>query len=273
MQFRSESDGKHGMKSTFRGVTLNVPAYLQLLEEQLKSTHTNHFPSTSSHQQYPVNSIRAEIKRLSEVFNHVPDADLIINASGLGARTLEDVHDDTVYPIRGQTVLVQSSSRMLKSPRCAMSGPKTGNFNVRESSKEDQEFDYVIPRAKSGSVICGGCAIPDEWDTDIDHSLSERILQRCVRLVPELLEDDIDPTSQEAWKSIKIIKQGVGLRPARESGMRIELEMMTSSEGLKYHILHAYGAGGGGYQSAYGVAVDSASKVDTFFNSKPNGHV
>lgn len=225
--------------------------------------------------QQAVTFVRAILERLSDVYAFVPDAQLIINATGLGAKTLLDVQDESVYPIKGQTVLVEASGRMRQSPRCAMKGPKTGNFNVEVSQAEDQEFSYVIPRAKGGTIICGGCAIPNDWSSEIDEDLSNRILQRCVQLVPELLDDGVDPASDDAWKSIKVIAHGSGLRPGRRDGLRLQLDHLTSSCGQSYDVLHAYGSGGGGYQSSYGIAIEAFYKIEDYFhrrNTAPSNH-
>jgi hypothetical protein len=265
----------------FTGLTMNAPAFLAYLESELHSTHSKLFPvinsssggssSSSSNSelnssQIPATFIRADVSRLSDIFDYVPDAQLIINATALGSRTLKDVQDSQVYPIRGQTVLIRPSKRFQQSPRCVMKGPKTGNFNVDKSLPEDQEFTYVIPRARSGQVICGGCAIPNDWNTVLDEEMSKRILQRCIKVVPELLEDGVDPTSKDAWKTLEILSHGLGLRPARRGGLRLELEDMKTFDNRLYHVLHAYGAGGGGYQSGYGTAAQAFRIVDGFFN-------
>ena len=286
-QYRSYAASRGETATEFTGLTLNAPAFLVHLQGELQSTHSTLFPvlngvsskggnsngETSraaeqhdTQRQGEVTFVRATLARLSDVCKHVPDADLIINASGLGARTLDDVCDDTVFPIRGQTVLVKASRKMRQNPRCAMKGPRNGNFHVEESLPEDQEFSYVIPRAHSGAIICGGCAIPNDWTIKVDQSLSDRILQRCVRIVPELLEDDVDAASEDAWKSVKVIAHGLGLRPARRAGLRLELERITTKDDRVCNVLHAYGAGGGGYQSGYGIAVEAYHKIFDFFH-------
>lgn len=56
-----------------------------------------------------------------------PEADIIVNCSGLGARTL--VPDPTVYPIRGQVMRVRAPAV---------------DFSVNDNSEES--FCYVIPQ-------------------------------------------------------------------------------------------------------------------------------
>ena len=66
---------------------------------------------------------------------------IFVNASGLGAKEL--VPDDTMSPIRGQTVLVKGEAKFAK----------TMNDNT-----------YVIPRPGSGTTILGGTReIGNSW--------------------------------------------------------------------------------------------------------------
>jgi D-amino-acid oxidase len=272
LQYRVTEAGDDEFITEYNGCTMHAPAFLAFLQSELESSHSQLYPAssdtnTTKQQQLPVTFVRAEITSLSDVFQHVPDAQLIINATGLGAKDLKDVRDDAVYPIRGQTVIIKPSQRFQIAPRCAMKVPKSGNYSVEKSSPEEQEFTYVIPRARSGQVICGGCAIPNEWSTDVDAELTRRILQRCIEVVPELLEEGVDPTSEGAWKTLEIVGHGVGLRPARRGGLRLELENMTSSEDERqFCVLHAYGAGAGGYQSSHGTAVEALALVEDHFN-------
>lgn len=50
-----------------------------------------------------------------------------------------------------------------------------------------------------------------------------------------------------------VIRDIVGRRPAREGGMRIEVERMDQGQEV---IVHAYGAGGRGFELSWGVAED-----------------
>ena len=56
--------------------------------------------------------------------------------------------------------------------------------------------------------------------------------------------------SADRWKGIEhldIIRHGVGLRPEREGGPRIEKEKIDGT-----WVVHNYGHGGSGYESSYG---------------------
>lgn len=70
-----------------------------------------------------------------------PDEEIIfVNASGLGAKEL--VPDDTMFPVRGQTVLVKREAKYAK----------TVNDNR-----------YIIPRPASGTTILGGTREVGNW--------------------------------------------------------------------------------------------------------------
>ena len=75
-------------------------------------------------------------------------------------------------------------------------------------------------------------------------------MKRAVALCPQL-------TGGRGIEALSVIRHGVGLRPGREGGTRIEKECI---DGLP--IVHSYGHGGGGYQSSYGCAEEVVRLVD-----------
>jgi D-amino-acid oxidase len=64
---------------------------------------------------------------------------------------------------------------------------------------------------------------------DVDTALAERIAMRCVALAPEL-------TGGKGVESLDIVRHGVGLRPSRHGGARVETEVRDY--GL---VVHNYG--------------------------------
>lgn len=56
-------------------------------------------------------------------------------------------------------------------------------------------------------------------------------------------------TGGKGIEALDVIRHGVGLRPVREKGTRIEKEKIGG-----IWVVHNYGAGGAGYQSSYGCA-------------------
>jgi len=76
----------------------------------------------------------------------VSSPDSVIVCVGLGARFLGGVEDSTVYPLRGQTVI-------LRAPWVRFGKTFEG---------ESDEWTYIIPR-KGGDVIIGGTQGVDDW--------------------------------------------------------------------------------------------------------------
>jgi glycine/D-amino acid oxidase-like deaminating enzyme len=155
-------------------------------------------------------------------------AEVIINCTGLGARSLGGVADCRVYPARGQIVLVRNTSDSI----CTVSG----------TDDASTEAMYIMERAGGGGTILGGCYQNHEWESQPDPNLALRIMKRCVESFPAL-------TDGEGIGGLDIIRHAVGLRPAREGGPRLDGEMIGDC-----YVIHNYGHGGAGYQWSYGCA-------------------
>lgn len=63
------------------------------------------------------------------------------------------------------------------------------------------------------------------------------------------------PFTEESGGQFDVIRDIVGRRPAREGGMRIEAEKLADGRFL----VHAYGAGGRGFELSRGVAEDTTA--------------
>ena len=88
---------------------------------------------------------RSEIKVISDIFQ-LPSCEYalgIINCTGLSARKL--VGDDTVYPTKGQVVIVQGEAKRV---------------GMILGGRLDA---YVIPRPGSGTTVLGGCKLAGDW--------------------------------------------------------------------------------------------------------------
>lgn len=108
----------------FETLSINAPAYIRWLAEQLRKRGGV--------------IERRSVGALSEAFGEFGGVEVVVNATGLGARSLAGVQDETVEPIRGQTVLIRT-----KVTRCTMGGTRDGAA-------------YVIPRP-GGEAVLGGC--------------------------------------------------------------------------------------------------------------------
>lgn len=162
-------------------------------------------------------------------------ADIIVNCTGLSSLDLGGVEDKNLYPARGQIVLVRNDPKIMAS----MSGTDDG----------DDEATYTMHRAAGGGTILGGCLQKGNWDPNPDPELAVRIMKRCVALTPAL-------TDGQGYEKLDVIRHGVGLRPMRVGGPRVELETI---DGVP--VVHQYGHGGYGYQSSYGSAYRAVDLV------------
>ena len=163
----------------------------------------------------------------------VPDASLVVNATGLGSQDMPEASESLAYPIRGQTVLVHAPRfRDMNTAHCIS---KIGSGGA----------SYVIPRARSGFVILGGtfhARVSNPLTPD--PAVTERILKDAVLLAPELLPDNVDAHDPNAWKSVEVVGVNIGVRPAREGGARVELDSKPVYVGHRpVGVIHAYGIG------------------------------
>lgn len=186
--------------------------------------------------------------------------DGVVNASGLGAGKLADVMDEKVFPIRGQVAVVRSE-RLAKAPQCAMAV-----VDKHSASEYTPAVGYIIPRAKSGNVICGGTFTEHSFDDTVDPRTQEAILRNAVQICPDLLlAPDIEGAAAEraraqikadpeSWRKLasNIVSAHAGLRPARKGGPRIEIGRPVGPSGVPS--VHAYGLGPSGYQASMGTA-------------------
>ena len=150
---------------------------------------------------------------------------VVVNASGLAARTLAD--DPAVHPIRGRIVLVT-------------------NPGLEVSVRDEQNPDgpaYVHPR--SADVVLGGSVEPHQAETTLDADAAGAILDRCRALVPAL-------------RRARVLGEAVGLRPGRAGGIRLEA-VPGPREGAT--VIHNYGHGGAGVTLAWGCAEDTLRLV------------
>lgn len=234
----ADGTGAHAVK--YKSFCISVPLYTRWLVSELTATKPPLLDATRAGP--PVDIRRCStLTSLSAVRSLIPSCDLIVNATGVGAADLTDVRDRDVYPIRGQTVLINvpSFAAPSKAARCVMKLSKP-NAN------------YVIPRARSGQVILGGTFDVRQSSTTPDPQLAQQILQECAKLVPEIVPEG------KTWREIEVISHNIGLRPARENGARVELEQLES--GLT--VVHSYGIGPAGYQASFGIAKEVADLID-----------
>ncbi|GAA5871161.1 hypothetical protein JCM16303_001710 [Sporobolomyces ruberrimus] len=243
---------------SFDTLSVNAPKYCQYLASELREKG--------------VTIERKFVKSIEEGFEEVFGGgnDVVVNCTGLGAKSIAGVEDQDVRPIRGQTVLIKSDC-----VKCTM------------DSSDPNSSAYIIPRP-GGEVICGGSYGIDDWDLSISPSHATRILSHCLRLDPTISKDG-------TLEGIEILRHNVGLRPSRSSGPRVESELIEigSNEKSKIRVgrqgerrekeggergrkkkgvvVHAYGVGPAGYQQSWGIAQDVVQLVRDAKKNLANG--
>ncbi|GAA5901734.1 FAD-dependent oxidoreductase [Sporobolomyces salmoneus] len=226
---------------SFDTLSVNAPKYCQYLANELRRKG--------------VTIERRYVRDIEEVFGCFGGVGMVVNATGLGAKSIAGVDDQAVRPIRGQTVLIKSDCL-----RCTM------------DSSDPNSSAYIIPRP-GGEVICGGSYGVDDWDLSVSPSHATRILSHCLRLDPSISRDG-------TLEGIEIIRDNVGLRPSRSSGPRVESETIKLEAGGRESpirvtktgerrggeregtVVHAYGVGPAGYQQSWGIAEDVVGLVE-----------
>jgi D-amino-acid oxidase len=116
-------------------------------------------------------------------------ADVVVDASGLGARLLAG--DRSVTPVRGQLMYVEQ-------------------VGLDRWWLDGSGLTYVVPR--STDIVVGGTDQEGVWDRTPDPEAAARILERACALVPAL-------------NGARVLRHKVGLRPARPS-VRLEEERL-----------------------------------------------
>lgn len=108
-----------------------------------------------------------------------------------------------------------------------------------------------------GGTILGGSYQKHNWSGIPDMNLANRIMKRCIDICPSLVKEG------QGIEGLDIIRHGVGLRPLREGGTRIEKDNV---DGVA--IVHNYGHGGFGYQASFGCAYSAVSLVKEILQKK-----
>lgn len=188
---------QHG--ATFTCILIDTPHYLtHLLDRFMTAGGT---------------VIRRTLSRVSNALNAGFAVDAVVNCTGLGARSLGGVEDSTVFPTRGQLVIV-------RAPWVTEGRTRLGKG----------VYTYTIPR-KSGHVVLGGSADANDWDGAIRPELTEQIKRRCLDLHPELLPED--KRRGMRTEDLDVVELACGLRPTRTDGIRLETEMIGERNGAQ----------------------------------------
>ncbi|KAJ5895308.1 hypothetical protein N7495_006999 [Penicillium taxi] len=188
--------------------------------------------------QMQANSLGIEIHRrifkdIHDAFEEYPGTSAVFNCTGIGSLKLGGVKDEKMFAARGQIMLVEGPKEPLR----------TMYFRAPH---RDADATHIFPRGKDGrtGVILGGCREKHNWNGEVDLEFAEEIKKKCCELAPQLGKPE----------DLKVFKHGVGLRPGREGGARIEPEYIDGRM-----VIHNYGAGGTGFQASWGMANEAVS--------------
>ncbi|KAI9633475.1 D-amino acid oxidase [Dioszegia hungarica] len=206
--------------ASWTSLSVDAPNYLRWVEKQCVALG--------------VTFKRRTVRHISEAAEK--DGQIVVNATGLGSRTLGGVEDEAVEPIRGQIVIVRAP----QVKTCVMDSSKSDIDPTRST--------YIIPRpGPANEVICGGCYEVGSFERKVDPILSRQILEKCLAHFPALA------TKGQGVEGVDVIRHAVGFRPSRRGGPRLEAEEKRAGR-KSYTVVHAYGIGPAGYQASWGMA-------------------
>lgn len=201
----------------FGSVCINTAIYLPYLVSQCRKLGVEFKRASLEH-----------ISQAASLHHTGSKADIVVNATGLMACKLGGVMDDKVVPARGQIVVVRNVSPAMFCFSSCDDGP--------------EELIYTMTRAAGGGTVLGGTYAKGNWDANPDPNIANRIMERVVKMFPEI-------SGGKGVAGLDVIRHGVGLRPYREGGVRLEKENIDGT-----WVVHNYGHAGWGYQGSYGTA-------------------
>ncbi|KAL6401510.1 D-amino-acid oxidase [Ilyonectria robusta] len=178
--------------------------------------------------------MRLRLASLDEAASLAPDVQVVVNCSGIG------FGDPEVFPIKGQTCLVSNPC----------------DKTITQQNK-DGSWTFIIPRPLEGGTIIGGTKEPHNWSETTSREKRIHLLTQAAKMYPAILN---------ANSQFDVIRDIVGRRPERKGGLRLSsepLHLSTAHNGKSGHrrvvtLIHAYGAGGAGYELCWGVAQEVA---------------
>jgi D-amino-acid oxidase len=152
--------------------------------------------------------------RFERLENVDPKFDFVINCAGIGARQL--ARDADLEPHRGQVAIV----------------PKPDNLSCAVVC-DDAPLMYAIPR--TNDCVFGGTNDLSD-DLSPDPKTTKAIVAECSRVLK--------------INNSRVLRERVGLRPFRKSGVRVETEKLPDGR----TVIHNYGHGGSGFTVSWGCA-------------------
>lgn len=225
----------------FSTVTIDTPAYTNYLLSRFLAAGGSVIRGSVQHINEVVEGgarIFSEPKRPSPV-------DAVVVCTGIGSLALGGIEDKTVYPVRGQTVLIRAP--WVKFGRTLSS---------------NDTWTYIIPRS-SGDVIVGGTRVENDWYPIARPETTEEILKRGIAVCPELAPPEVRAKRTPTVDDVRpiIIETGCGLRPARKDGIRLEV-LWAQGKDKQVPLVTNYGHGASGFQSSWGSAAVAVNLLE-----------
>ena len=140
---------------------------------------------------------------------------LLVNCTGAWARYVTP--DPEVFPIRGQTILIDAPQ-------------------IRDGTMRASDDTYLFPR--DDGVLLGGIYQYHSWNPEIDLEQTADIIDRCSQIEPSVAD-------------AATIRTAVGIRPGRET-VRLEAEKLSDD----FTVIHNYGHAAIGFTLSWGCAKD-----------------
>ncbi|KAF8641335.1 hypothetical protein AX16_010033 [Volvariella volvacea WC 439] len=162
----------------------------------------------------------------------------IVNATGLNS--YETAGDKTAWPLRGALIRVINDGK--KFPKVE----EVLCVSHLDTHGEDEDIVFIVPR-NDRTLILGGLAQPNVHTLDLKLDSPEiiRMRERCNNFVPGLDQAELD--------AVPLVQ---GLRPFRDTNVRVEREKRLKARRARSRIIHSYGQGGAGFSLSFGCASD-----------------
>ncbi|KAF2112641.1 FAD dependent oxidoreductase [Lophiotrema nucula] len=217
---------------TYSSVAINPRTFLYYLVDRAKHLGVHFLHAELPTEAGLPTAIKAAIDLLGDKVSGDSPASMV-NCTGINAGKI--CKDDSVYPIRGQTVTVRVNPQ---PPR---------EITMMKPADPSDQGAYIVPRPGTDTFILGGTWDPHDWSSEPDPEVTEGIIERCKKVWKGLAAD----------AELEIVSEQVGLRPGRSGGVRLEIEKVEVGDGKKVDVVHHYGHEGAGYQ----LSIGSAKKV------------
>uniref|UniRef100_D8Q542 FAD dependent oxidoreductase domain-containing protein n=2 Tax=Schizophyllum commune (strain H4-8 / FGSC 9210) TaxID=578458 RepID=D8Q542_SCHCM len=184
------------------------------------------------------------------------DAQVIVNATGLGAWTL--ANDKNVYPLRGAVLRIPNDGQKFEKIKKAL---VVSAVDV-PSDKNPSKFIFIVPR-NDGILYVGGFSEPNKTDFIPEDDPNVLMMARDA-------EDFYTELDTERRDSAFPLAQG--FRPARKGDVRVERELRTPAGSTDKNwrpIVHSYGHAGAGWSLAFGSALEVKALVEDVLEGLP----